>query len=117
VSTLPGKPDVVFKSCRVLVFCDGDFWHGRNWRSLKKSLGAGTNSDYWLAKIESNRKRDRLTNIRLRKAGWRVIRLWETDINRDPVSAATLIKDVLRRSRRNMTAGGESRQRSTGRLH
>jgi DNA mismatch endonuclease (patch repair protein) len=79
----------------VVVFCDGDFWHGRNWQALKRSLGAGTNSGYWQAKIESNRKRDTRNNVRLKKAGWHVIRLWETDINRDPLSEARLVKKIL----------------------
>src|SRR6266542_981458 len=46
VSSLPGKPDIVFANCRVVVFCDGDFWHGRNWRVLKRNLRTGTNSGY-----------------------------------------------------------------------
>jgi DNA mismatch endonuclease (patch repair protein) len=96
VSSLPGKPDIVFRSHRVVVFCDGDFWHGRNWQALKKSLSAGANSGYWQAKIESNRKRDKQNNVRLKKTGWHVIRLWETDINRDPLSAAKLVKRTLR---------------------
>lgn len=58
VSSLPGNPDVVFKSAKVAVFCDGDFWHGRNWRILRKNLSKGTNPHYWIAKIRSNIQRD-----------------------------------------------------------
>src|SRR5437899_1838735 len=43
VASLPGKPDIVFLRARVLVFCDGDFWHGRNWRALRKKLLRGAN--------------------------------------------------------------------------
>lgn len=95
VSSLPGKPDIVFSSQRLVVFCDGDFWHGRNWKALKRSLEVGTNSSYWVAKIESNRKRDLLNTARLKRAGWRVMRLWETDIKHDPLGAAKLIKRTL----------------------
>lgn len=55
---LPGQPDIVFRSAKVAVFCDGDFWHGRNWRTLRGSLSKGTNSAYWIAKIRSNMQRD-----------------------------------------------------------
>jgi len=102
VSSLPGKPDIVFRTQRVVVFCDGDFWHGRNWKALKRSLSSGTNHRYWVAKIESNRKRDALNNARLKKAGWHVIRLWETDINLDPLSAAQLIKKTIQVLNRKM---------------
>src|SRR6267378_5587118 len=56
---LPGKPDVVFRDARVAVFCDGDFWHGRNWTDLKVKLRKGANGPYWHAKIASNIRRDR----------------------------------------------------------
>lgn len=114
VSYLPGKPDIVFIKSRVAVFCDGDFWHGRNWTVLNRSLSTGTNSGYWLAKIKSNMKRDALNNIRLREAGWHVIRLWETDINRDPISAANFVKNTVRLARQHMNVGSKSRRREMG---
>src|ERR1700749_2067110 len=58
VKTLPGKPDLVFVAAKVVVFCDGDFWHGRNWTNLSQKLAAGTNAPYWTEKIIANRKRD-----------------------------------------------------------
>jgi DNA mismatch endonuclease (patch repair protein) len=88
VSRLPGKPDVVFAGPRVVVFCDGDFWHGRNWRVLRAKLRGGANADYWIRKISANIARDRRTDRALRKAGWLVIRLWETDILANPETAA-----------------------------
>src|SRR6266446_6323651 len=54
VSDLPGRPDIVFLRARIAVFCDGDFWHGRDWESRRQKLGRGTNSAYWLAKIQAN---------------------------------------------------------------
>src|SRR5438045_3086924 len=51
VSVLPGRPDVVFADSRVAVFCDGDFWHGRAWRTRRVKLMGGSNSRYWVAKI------------------------------------------------------------------
>lgn len=61
------------------------------------------NADYWLAKIDSNRRRDARNNALLKKTGWRVLRFWETDIKRDPVAVAKLVKQVLAsRNRRRM---------------
>jgi DNA mismatch endonuclease (patch repair protein) len=95
VKTLPGKPDIVFRSVRVVVFCDGDFWHGRYWKTLQLKLKRGTNASYWSAKIASNIYRDKRNTALLKKAGWHVIRLWETDIKRDPLAAATLVKKAV----------------------
>lgn len=95
VETMPGKPDIVFVNARVAVFCDGDFWHGRNWKKLRPKLKQGTNAAYWSAKIATNIERDRRNNDLLEKAGWRVIRFWETDIKRDPLAAADYVKEVV----------------------
>jgi len=102
VSSLPGKPDVIFPSVKVAVFCGGDFWHGRNWTVLKRNLGVGTNSSYWTAKISSNMKRDARNTALLKAMGWYVIRVWETDIQRDPIDMACRVKKAvsLRRTRK-----------------
>jgi len=95
VKDLPGTPDLVFRRARVVVFCDGDFWHGRNWRRLRCNLDRGTNAEYWTRKIAANIKRDvRITSV-LKQNGWRVVRMWETDILRDATSRARLIKKVV----------------------
>src|SRR5260370_3874528 len=65
VRKLPGKPDIVFAKQRVAVFCDGDFWHGRNWRKDRDRLSVGANASYWLTKIQSNMDRDRRHNKEL----------------------------------------------------
>lgn len=96
VTTLPGKPDIVFPGALLAVFCDGDFWHGRNWRELKRKLERGTNATYWSAKIAANIKRDTRNTVLLQRAGWHVIRLWETDIKRDPSGAATLVREAVK---------------------
>lgn len=78
---LPGKPDIVFTKEKIAIFCDSDFWHGRNWKTLKKRLV--TNSNYWIPKIERNRKRDRKTSKEITLMGWEVLRLWESDIKKN----------------------------------
>lgn len=72
VSSLPGKPDVVFREQCVVVFVDGDFWHGFRYPVWRYTLPA-----YWQAKIERNRRRDRRNIRSLRRSGWRVLRVWE----------------------------------------
>lgn len=99
VSALPGKPDIVFASAKVVVFCDGDFWHGRNWPELSAKLANGSNADYWQAKIRSNMDRDEHNSILLENAGWIVIRLWETDIKKDVVDVAHRVANIVKQRR------------------
>ena len=70
---IPGRPDFAFRKQKVAVFVDGCFWHGcpRCFRLPKQ------NRAFWKAKIEGNRRRDRSVNGRLRRLGWRVIRIKE----------------------------------------
>lgn len=93
---LPGHPDIVFQYAKVAVFCDGDFWHGRNWSQLRAKLQRRFNAPYWTAKIAANRARDKITGRSLRQLGWCVVRLWETDIKRDPDAVAFQVKRLLR---------------------
>jgi len=76
---LPGKPDIVFKGRRLVVFCHGCFWHGHEgcYRRPK------TNISFWDAKLEANRARDCRNRIELETMGWRVIQVWECDISRN----------------------------------
>ena len=78
VRDLPGRPDIVFSKARLVIFCDGDFWHGKDWGERATRLGRGHNSEYWLAKIQRNIERDRQRNERLRNDGWTVLRFWES---------------------------------------
>jgi DNA mismatch endonuclease (patch repair protein) len=91
VRSLAGKPDIVFTRARVVVFCDGDFWHGRTWPTLSRKLKRGSNSDYWIAKIKRNRQRDRQITASLLRDGWSVLRFWETDILCSPSAVAECI--------------------------
>lgn len=94
-SSLPGKPDVVFPRVRIVLFCDGDFWHGRDWEQRKQKLGRGTNSDYWVAKIGRNREQDSRHTRELLAAGWTVLRVWETDVMNRPASIVAPILALL----------------------
>lgn len=98
-TAIVGSPDIVFFGARVAVFCDGDFWHGRNWRQLRRALAKRHNPEYWIAKIKANRARDRSVNGALTRQGWEVIRFWESEILRSPHDAAELILAVVKRNR------------------
>jgi len=95
---LPGRPDIIFVRHRVVVFCDGDFWHGKDWRLRLAKLARGANSDYWIAKISANMKRDKATSKRLTRDGWVVLRFWESEIHADVQRVADEICAVLARS-------------------
>ena len=75
-----GNPDFLVGK-RVLLFCDGDFWHGYDYRN-----GRIPRQKFWREKIERNMERDRRVSRKLRRSGWSVIRLWEHDINKRPES-------------------------------
>ena len=74
--SLFGKPDFVFRKEKVCIFVDGCFWHG----CPKCSRTPTSNVEYWVAKIDRNRTRDRLVSTSLRRAGWRVLRIWEHEL-------------------------------------
>jgi len=71
---LPGRPDLVFASHRVVVFVHGCFWHGHHCPLFKLPA---TRPEFWQAKIEANRARDRRANDSLNLLGWRILTIWE----------------------------------------
>lgn len=90
-----GKPDIVFQLDRVAIFVDGCFWHGCNkCRSIPTS-----NRQFWVQKIENNRKRDREVTRQLKKEGWTVLRFWEHQLNKEPLKCLTDILLILRSDR------------------
>jgi len=73
-----GKPDFVFLKKRVVIFVDGCFWH-----ACKKHLRLpSSNFEYWSNKINSNLIRDKKVNKELKLRGWKVVRIWEHEINK-----------------------------------
>lgn len=79
--TVFGKPDFVIRKMKIAIFCDGEFWHGRNWEERKNDHKS--NCNFWHSKIEGNIKRDKEVNEQLRAQGWTVFRFWETEINKE----------------------------------
>ena len=79
--TVFGKPDFVIRKMKIAIFCDGEFWHGRNWEERKNDHKS--NCDFWYSKIERNIRRDKEVNEQLKVQGWTVFRFWETEITKE----------------------------------
>ena len=86
-----GKPDIALPSKKKAIFIDGDFWHGRNFQKQKKRLPR----KYWVSKIEKNIKNDRRNRLVLRRAGWKILRVWEKEAIKNPEKAMKKITDFL----------------------
>lgn len=76
---LPGRPDLVIDKYKLVVFVDGDFWHGYDWAIRKPK----TNQGFWIPKIERNMQRDREVNEQLELLGYTVMRFWEHDVRKN----------------------------------
>ena len=85
-----GTPDVAIKKYRLAVFCDGDFWHGKEYHGVK------THKKFWDEKIKRNRERDLEYTIRLRDEGWTVLRFWESDIRSDVETCVDKVVETIR---------------------
>lgn len=92
---LPGKPDIVFTQYKIAVFCDSEFFHGKDWEVLKPRLEKTQNSEYWLKKISRNMERDDEVNKRLLFEGWTVIRFWGKDILKDTDECIRVIEETI----------------------
>ena len=92
---LPGNPDIVFTKYRIAIFCDGEFFHGKDWEILKPRLEKSNNSDYWVNKISRNRQRDDEINKRLLFEGWTVIRFWGKDIKNNLDECVKVIEETI----------------------
>ena len=87
--SITGKPDIVFRRKKTVVFIDSDFWHGHPSRYIKPK----SNVSYWQEKVKRNRQRDKEVTSVLKKEGWKVLRLWESDIKRN---TSKCIKKIVR---------------------
>lgn len=88
--TVPGKPDIIFKSRKLVVFVDGDWWHGRNYAAEHHKY-----TEFWKQKIRKNMVRDQVVNEQLNERGWKVIRVWQKDLEKDPAKYAKLVYDYI----------------------
>lgn len=87
---VPGQPDLIFRRRRLAVFVDGAFWHGH------PDCYWGQSGAFWDAKIARNRARDARVNAELDAAGWTVLRLWDFEVEKDPVACAKRVRTAAR---------------------
>lgn len=90
---LPGSPDLVIGRHAIVIFIDGEFWHGKDWEQRKPRLKS--NREYWIEKIEENMARDRRNDLQLQAMGYHVIRFWEKDVKKDVDRCASAVIAVV----------------------
>jgi len=88
-----GKPDIAIPSKKKVVFIDSNFWHGWQYPRWKHRL----TSDFWTNKIEVNRKRDKKVNRVLKRQRWKVLRIWEHNLNKDALRTISKIEKFLKK--------------------
>ena len=81
VKKLPGSPDIVVSKYKLVIFIDGEFWHGYEWEKKKESIKS--NKAFWVPKIERNMQRDAENNLKLKEQGWTVMRFWGNEVNKE----------------------------------
>ncbi len=96
---ITGKPDFVIPEKKIAIFCDGDFWHGNNWKVRKHTSRYAefkTNREFWVNKIRKNIQRDKWVNKKLQSEGWVVLRFWENQIKKDPPLCVERITNCIK---------------------
>lgn len=96
--TVFGKPDFTFKKYKIAIFCDSEFWHGKDWESKKNEHKS--NVKFWHKKIERNIERDKEVNKVLLGTGWKVIRFWGKEIEKELVNCAVKIESIVNEVKR-----------------
>jgi len=96
VKDVYGKPDIVFKSKKVAIFADSEFWHGK--QMLEGKYIPKTNTEFWTNKLKRNVERDKKVNKKLLDEGWIVLRFWEQDIRKNVSECVDTIEKTLKAS-------------------
>ena len=91
VKKLPGTPDIVINKLKIIIFIDGEFWHGYDWEVKREKIKS--NRDFWIPKIERNMQRDRENEVLLKKLGYHVFRFWANDVKKD---ANLCLSEIMR---------------------
>ena len=92
---LPGKPDIVLTKEKIAIFCDSEFFHGKDWEVLKPRLEKTNNGEYWQKKISRNMEHDDEVNKQLLFLGWTVIRFWGEDILKKTDECIHVIEETI----------------------
>lgn len=92
---IPGRPDIAITKYKIAIFCDSEFFHGKDWETLREKLKKGKNPDYWIAKISRNIERDQLKDKELRALGWLPLHFWGKEITHDLDSCLRVIEESI----------------------
>ncbi len=92
---LPGKPDIVLTKYKIAIFCDSEFFHGKDWEVLKPRQEKSNNNQYWIRNISRKRLRDGDINKRLLFEGWTVIRFWGKEIANNMDECVSVICEAI----------------------
>ncbi len=92
---LVGKPDIVLTKYKIAIFCDSEFFHGKDWEKLRKRLEKSNNSEFWINKITHNMERDNEVNKKLEFEGWTVLRFWGDDIKRNMEDCIKTVEETI----------------------
>ena len=92
---LPGSPDIVLTKYKIAIFCDSEFFHGKDWEILKLPLENGKNPGFWIKKIERNRNRDYENDKKLLFLGYTVLHFWGQDISKHTDECLQTIEETI----------------------
>ena len=92
---LPGSPDICLTKYRIAIFCDSEFFHGKDWEKLELKLKNSNNSEFWIKKISRNMERDDEINKKLNYEGWTVIRFWGDDIKKHTDECVKVVEEAI----------------------
>ena len=90
----PGKPDIVLPKYHVAIFVHGCFWHRHE--GCKDATTPKTRTEFWLEKFDKNVKNDQIKQEKLRKLGWKVIVIWECEINKDLIKTMEWLEQEIK---------------------
>jgi DNA mismatch endonuclease, patch repair protein len=93
LKTLSGKPDIVLPKYETVIFVHGCFWHGH---TCKRGTKPTSNIEFWQAKIQSNIDRDKRVKNELRKAGWRILTIWDCELKNKKVFEKAMKKLIAK---------------------
>ena len=110
-----GKPDFTIRKKKIAIFCDGEFWHGKDWEIRKNDHKS--NCDFWYSKIERNIERDKEVNESLKAQGWKVFRFWESEIIKTPDKCLNVILNYMEGTEKTPMAKIFSTNKAISQIH
>ncbi len=92
VAALPGKPDIVLPKYKTVIFVHGCFWHQH--KGCSKSGRPKSNVEFWNEKLDKNMERDAKSTLLLKNMGWKVLTVWECELNNENYLLDPLIRQI-----------------------